>query len=206
MLVNEVMTTPVVTVRDDDTVRRAAEVLLEHRIASAPVLDAEDRLVGIVSEADLLRGRTGRDPRAHLRPVGPDPEPPATTVAAVMTTRPLSVRSGADVDDASRLLLEHGIKAAPVVEGHRVVGVVARRDLLKSFARPDADVRRDVLDLLAAFGQDTGWEVQVSDGVVTLTSTEPERPDARQVAPVLARTVPGVVRVRTPAEGGPAEG
>lgn len=194
MLVREVMSTPAVTVRADDSVRRAAQVLLRHRIASAPVLDQDDRLLGIVSEADLLRGRTERDPRAHLRPpASPTPAPPAT-VRDVMSPRPLWVRAGDDVDDAARLLLDHGIKAVPVCEGHRVVGVVARRDLLRGLARPDADVRRDVLALLDELGQGRDWHVEVTDGVVRLSG---ERAGDRtlRVASVLARTVPGVVRV-----------
>ncbi|MFZ5871214.1 MAG: HPP family protein [Actinomycetota bacterium] len=194
MLVREVMTTPAITVRVDDTVRYAAELLLSHRIASAPVLDGDDQLVGIVSEADLLRGRTERDPRAHLRPADAERDLPATLVADVMTSRPLWVRAGADVDDAARLLLDHGIKAAPVCDGRRVVGVVARRDLLRSFARPDDDIRRDVLRLLDELGQGTDWHVDVDDGVVAVSGPHPER--RQRIAAVLARTVPGVVRVR----------
>ncbi|MFP5335308.1 MAG: CBS domain-containing protein [Actinomycetes bacterium] len=194
MLVREVMSTPAVTVRAGDSVRSAAEVLLRHRIASAPVLDEDDHLLGIVSEADLLRGRTERDPRAHLRPpAAPTPAPPET-VRDVMSPRPLWVRAGDDVDDAARLLLDHGIKAVPVCEGHRVVGVVARRDLLRGLVRPDADVRRDVLALLDELGQGRDWHVEVTDGVVRLSG---ERAGDRtlRVATVLARTVPGVVRV-----------
>lgn len=198
MLVREVMTTPAITVRVDDTVRYAAELLLRHRIASAPVLDADDQLVGIVSEADLLRGRTERDPRAHLRPADERRDLPATLVADVMTSRPLWVRAGADVDDAARLLLDHGIKAAPVCDGRRVVGVVARRDLLRGFARPDDDIRRDVLRLLDELGQGTDWHVQVDDGVVAVSGPHPER--RQRIAAVLARTVPGVVRVRQDGE------
>ena len=204
MLVREVMTTPAVTVHAGDSVRRAAEQLLAHRIASAPVLDAEDRLVGIVSEADLLRGRTVRDPRAHLVPSTPERDLPAAGVHEVMSTLPLSVRAGDDVDDAARLLLDHGIKAAPVCEGREVVGVVARRDLLRCFARPDADVRRDVLELLAELGQGAGWDVAVDDGVVRLAPGRgPSVPAPRggHVAAVIARTVPGVARVLEPAEG-----
>ncbi|UER53442.1 CBS domain-containing protein [Kineosporiaceae bacterium SCSIO 59966] len=195
MLVREVMTSPAVTVQEDDTVRYAAELLLHHRIASAPVVDAGGRLVGIVSEADLLRGRTQRDPRAHLTPPPQEPvtDRPASSVRDVMSTRPLSVRAGADVDDAARMLLDHGIKAAPVVEGGRVVGVVARRDLLRSFARPDDDIRRDVLTLLEDLGQGSDWQVDVEDGVVHLYS--PGGEPRQRIASVLARTVPGVVRV-----------
>lgn len=163
MLVREVMTAPAVTLRADDTVRYAAQLLLQHRISSAPVVDDEGLLVGVVSEADLVRGRTQPDPRAHLRPLdraGPGEPAAATSVGDVMTSRVLSVRA------------------------------------------VRADVRRDVLALLREVGQGDGWAVTVVDGVVTLTPTAGAPPSAR-VAAVLARTVPGVVRVHTsrPAAG-----
>jgi CBS-domain-containing membrane protein len=197
MLAREVMSTPVLTLRPDDTVRHAADVLVHARIASAPVVDDDGTLVGIVSEADLLRGRSPADPRAHLRPVpldDDDPEPgTGVCVADVMTPRPLSVPAGADAADAARLLLDLGIKAVPVTEGHRVVGVVARRDLLRSLCRPDDEVRDDVLRLLDGLGLAGDWHVAVVDGVVRLSGRGAAH--GRQVAAVLARTVPGVVRV-----------
>src|SRR5680860_358657 len=188
------MTTPVVTLRQDDHVRRAAQVLLEHLIASAPVIDEHESLVGIVSEADLLRGRTEADPRAHLRPVGDEAVAPPTTVAAVMASLVVTVRADEDVAEASRLLLGEGVKALPVVDGRQVVGVVARRDLLRCFAREDDDVRADVLRLLTDLGMGDEWQVEVRDGVVDLAT--PDRPDRQRAAAVLARTVPGVVRVQ----------
>ena len=180
--------------RQDDHVRRAAQVLLEHQIASAPVIDEHGSLVGIVSEADLLRGRTEADPRAHLRPVGGEAVAPPTTVAAVMASLVFTVRAGEDVAEASRLLVDEGIKALPVVDGRQVVGVVARRDLLRCFAREDDDVRGDVLRLLTDLGLGDEWQVEVRDGVVDLAG--PDHPGRQRAAAVLARTVPGVVRVQ----------
>jgi CBS domain-containing protein len=198
MLAREVMSRPVLTLRPDDTVRHAADVLVHARIASAPVVDDNGTLVGIVSEADLLRGRSRADPRAHLRPVPTDDADldaggPDVCVADVMTPRPLSVPAAADAADAARLLLDLGIKAVPVTEGHRVVGVIARRDLLRSLCRPDDEVRDDVLRLLDGLGLAADWDVAVVDGVVRLAARGAAH--GRQVAAVLARTVPGVVRV-----------
>lgn len=193
MLVREAMTTPAVAVRRDDSVRQAAQVLLEHRIASAPVLDDAGRLVGIVSEADLLRGRAVPDPRAHLLPVqGGGLDAPPGRVADAMSSVVLTVRPNEDVDEAARLLLGSGIKMLPVVDHDRVVGVVARRDLLRSFARSDRDVARDVGQLLEDLGQ-PDLQVTVQDGVVTMH--EAPSPRQQRIAAVLARTVPGVVRV-----------
>ena len=197
MLVSEAMRTPVVCVHDDDPVHYAMELLLRHRIASVPVLDAADHLVGIVSEADLLRRRTGRDPRAHMIPVAEDAEDaeeqPPLRVDDVMTPRPLTVRPDADTAEAAQVLLDHGIRALPVVQGRRVVGVVARRDLLRAAARPDDAVEAEVRALLSTLGDGHPWDVSVEDGVVTLQG--PHSPQQQRVAAVLARTVAGVARV-----------
>lgn len=192
MLVHEVMSRSVVTVRDDDTVRFAGAILLKHRIASAPVVDADGHLVGVVSESDLLRNRVEDDPRAHLRDIEEEHERQPLLVVDVMSPHVLTVHEGDDASLAARLLLDHGIKALPVVHGRRVTGIVARRDLLRALARPDTDVRRDVLALLTEMGQD-GCDVVVDDGTVTLLARDGHG-DAR-VAAALARTVPGVVRV-----------
>ena len=193
VLVNEAMQVPVVTVRVDDELRHAARVLLHHGIASAPVLDAEDRLVGMVSESDLLRGRVGRDPRAHFLPRAEAAHGPRRLVADVMSSPAVSVAVHADLADASRLLLERRIKAAPVLDGHRLVGVLARRDVLRTTTMDDEEVRRAVLDRLAREAPGQTWQVSVDDGVVTLDG--PPGVEDRRIAAVLAHTVAGVVEV-----------
>ena len=206
MFVGEVMTSPAVTVRDDETVQRAARLLLDHRIASMPVVDGSGALVGVVSEADLIRRRTPPDPRAHLRALpADDGEDLPATVGDVMSRRPLAVQVRSDASDASRILLDHGIKAVPVVDGQRVVGVLARRDLLRHMARDDADVRADVLALLADLTGGGPWEAVVHDGTVVLRGEH--EPRLRRLATVLVRTVPGVARVvltDEPVPGAPA--
>ncbi|MFB9628972.1 CBS domain-containing protein [Nonomuraea helvata] len=90
MLVREVMSSPAVTVRSTDPVRRAIRILYSHNIAAAPVLDGSDRLVGVVSELDLLRGEFEPDPRATVRPMPPAHEPPCR-VMEVMTPQVITV-------------------------------------------------------------------------------------------------------------------
>jgi CBS domain-containing protein len=195
VLVREAMTVPVVTVAEDDDVPHTARVLLHHRISSVPVVDRGGTLVGVVSESDLLRDRVGRDPRAHFLPRDEDGEAPPRTVAAVMTARPVTVDVRADLADATRLLLARRIKALPVVDGHRLVGVLARRDVLATLAHPDEDVRAAVLARLREQDPSQSWEVTVTDGVVTLDG--PLHGAAQRLAAVVARTVAGVVRVHT---------
>ncbi|MFB9378712.1 CBS domain-containing protein [Kineococcus gynurae] len=193
MLVTGAMQTHVVTLLEDDEVPHAARLLLHHSIASAPVLDAEGHLVGMVSESDLLRERLPQDPRAHFRADTDPLDTPPRTVADVMTPRPLTVDEHADLEEATRRLLDHGVKALPVVHGRRVVGILARRDVLRTLARTDDDVAADVRRRLEEDLPEDDWRVEVVDGVVTLGG--PDSPAQRRIAAVLVRSVAGVVRV-----------
>lgn len=115
--VREVMTTELVTVGPDDPVDLAVAVVLEKRFTSLPVIDAEWRLVGVVSEADLLGDRySGRSG--------------ARTVGAVMTRTPVVLLSSATVGEAVALVAERGLRMVPVVDSGILVGVVSRGDLM----------------------------------------------------------------------------
>ena len=124
MLIHEVMSRPVITLAPDDTVRRAARVLLEHGIASAPVVDAAGRLVGVVSEADLMRGRTEPDPRAHLIPSGQPVDLPADRVAEA-----LGIKAGRRVELA---VPQRGEKRAVVLHAETNAREALERKLAES--------------------------------------------------------------------------
>jgi CBS domain-containing protein len=101
-----------------------------------------------------------------------------------------------DATEAARLMLRHRLKSVPVVAGDRVVGIVARRDLLRLVARGDNDIRADLQHRLQEEVHALqGLELQVADGVVTIDG--PVAPLARQLVDALARTVPGVLEVRS---------
>ncbi|WP_084959950.1 CBS domain-containing protein [Thermoactinospora rubra] len=200
MLVREVMTSPVVTVRPADPVRRAIRSLYGHNVTAAPVVDEDGRIVGVVSELDLLRGEFEPDPRAHLRPVAGAAVPPPRTVAEVMTSPVVTVTETTDVADAVELMVGKRVKSLPVTREGLVVGILSRRDLMAMLARPDEELRRDVETALREqYPTGPRWQVAVRDGIAELTG--PAHPDADAIADVIARTVPGVVRVthrRTP--------
>jgi CBS domain-containing protein len=187
------MSSPVVCVPPDMPLKDVANLLVNQGISAVPVV-ADGALVGIVSEADLVPLELAPDPRAHL---GPLPEPPAGVphvAAEVMTREVVALAEEADVADAGRLMLERRIKSIPVVRGRRVVGIVARRDLLAVLARRDDDIARDLAALLAAeLGAPSPYRVTVRDGSVTLTGHAD--PTSRQLALLLAREVPGVLEV-----------
>ncbi|MFI6596610.1 CBS domain-containing protein [Nonomuraea sp. NPDC050536] len=195
MLVREVMSSPAITVRRTDPVRRAIRLLYQHDISSAPVLDAQNRLVGIVSELDLLCGEFEPDPRAHARPVQPLTGPPPRLVEDVMTPDPVTATETTDITAVVNLMVGKRFKSLPVMRGDCVVGVVSRRDLLTMLVRTDEDLRVEVEAVLREvypFGP--SWHVDVTDGVAVLSGAPHEYAD--QIADVLARTVPGIVRVR----------
>ncbi|MEV4476571.1 HPP family protein [Nonomuraea salmonea] len=195
MLVREVMSSPAVTVRRTDPVRRAIRVLHGQDITAAPVVDEDERLVGVVSELDLLRGEFEPDPRATVRPDAHASEPLPCRVMEVMTRDVVTVTETTDVTVAIDLMVGKRVKSLPVVNGGRIAGMVSRRDLIAMLARPGEDLRQEVTAALREqypFGP--SWDVAVHDGVAELSGPPHEHAD--RIADVLARTVPGIVRVR----------
>ena len=199
MRTREVMSSPVVTVSPDAPLKDVAGTLVEHGISAVPVVDGDDRLVGIVSEADLLAleaapGPGSRPARAAAR------EGPAQTARDVMSRQVYTLAEDTDAATAARLLLRHRLKSAPVVDGDRVVGMVARRDLLRLLARSDRDIRADLERRLEEEIQALQrLDIDVTGGVVTVDPGA--GPLTRQLLETLARTVPGVVEVRSPGPG-----
>ena len=186
MRVRDVMASPVVTVAPDAALKEVASLLVERRINAVPVVDAGDRLIGIVSEADLLSLETGQVAAAGGAP--------PHSAGEVMRQSVYTVTGDTDATAAARLMLRHRLKSVPVVDADQVVGMVTRRDLLRLLARSDEDIRADlerrVAEELEALRQAV---VEVRDGVVTVDADGP----CRQLVEQLARTVPGVVEVRS---------
>ncbi|HEY8374244.1 MAG TPA: CBS domain-containing protein [Pseudonocardiaceae bacterium] len=195
MRARDVMTSPVITVRPGTSVKEAAALLVAHGFTALPVVDDEEQLVGIVTEADVVRGRIPRDPRARIwRQEEPVSDPPGATVGEVMTSPVVVAAAGTDVGDVARTMLERGIRSVPVVEGSRVVGIVSRRDLVRTITRDDQVIARDVRHRLEIYGGRGRWTVEVRQGAVRIRD-EYHDPTDRHVAAVLAQAVPGVVHV-----------
>jgi CBS domain-containing protein len=128
MRARDVMTSPVITLRPDAPVQAAAALLCSHGFTAAPVVDAGGAIVGIASEADLVRGRIVPDGWV----VAPEPEP---TVREVMTPAPAAMRPDDDLADVVALILHAGRRSVPIVEDGKLVGIVTRRDVLRVVAR-----------------------------------------------------------------------
>jgi CBS domain-containing protein len=195
MRARELMSHPVVTVMPDTPVKEVAALLVSRCINAVPVIDAQGGLVGIVSEADLVSLETMPDPRRHAIPTGNGDGPIPVTARDVMTADVVAAPGDADVAEIARTMVDRHIKQIPILSDGHVVGIVARRDLLRVLAREDEEIRAELQDLLDeelfALGRFHG---EVSRGVVTLHGPGEDR--GRRLASMLARSVPGVVAVR----------
>jgi len=189
MRVTDLMTRPVLTLRAGDTIEHAGALLSRNRITAAPVVDAEDQLIGILSEGDLLRARHGQaEEHAPGR---------AAVVADVMTREVVVVRMDAELSDVAEVMLRHNVHSVPVVDGAaEVAGIVCRHDLLRAYVRTDDMVELDVQHRLDEYapGERT-WRATVRDGVVEIAGWYADQVE-RNVVEALARSVPGIAAVR----------
>jgi len=118
-------------------------------------------------------------------------------VGGVMTTDVRTVDAGADVAEVARLLVEERLRSVPVLDGGRLVGIVSRQDLLRTLARPDDQLRGDLLRRIADYaGRLDGWQVAVREGVATIRRPGGGPGSDDDALRTLARTVPGVVAMR----------
>jgi CBS domain-containing protein len=202
-LVADLMTTAVVRVRRETGFKDIALQLAEHDITAVPVVDDQDRPVGVISEADLLRrqarrpGADGRPPAADLPP-GESDGPRASTAEGMMTSPAVTARPQWSAVEAARAMARHRVKRLPVVDdAGRLVGIVSRGDLLRIFLRRDRTIREEINTeiLTRTLGLAPGAvTAEVTDGRVTLTGTVGSR-STIPVAVRLCESVDGVVDV-----------
>ncbi|MBE3074163.1 MAG: CBS domain-containing protein [Actinobacteria bacterium] len=192
MLVREIMTSPAYRVHESASLEAALQTLVTTRVTSLPVVDAGGRLVGIISEADVLREHLAADPRAHIRVVPPESGPLPTTVGQVMTAHPHTVREDSDVAELAQTFAQTSWKSVPVVEGDLLLGVVSRSDVIRAMARPDSEIAAEVSEAFAEIGQHA-WHADVVDRMVHITGTASER--ERAAATSIAQSILGVRRV-----------
>jgi len=197
------MSHPVVTVGPHESAWQAASLLAERGFTALPVVNADGDLVGILTEADVLRERIQPDPRGgHIvTTVAPQ------TVGEIMTTDVVVMTVRSDVAEVARCMLQSRLRAIPIVEPHpagdRLVGIVTRRDLMRCISRDAAAVAADVRHRLEIYGGPGRWTVTAKAGQVTITD-ERDSPTDRHAASVIAAAVPGVSSVRV--TGWPAQG
>ena len=202
--VRDLMTKNVFIIAPDTDFKAIARLLDDHQVNLLPVLDAEQRVVGVVSEADLLakvewqgKGRPGRIERWLL--LEDDLRKAEGRLASeVMTRNVATIGPRATVSAAAHMMRVNHVKAVPVVdEEGRLVGILSRTDMLKSFTRDDdliqAEVAGEVLRDALSIGPDSVG-VAVKDGAVTL-SGEVESLSLCEIITRRVGAVPGVVGV-----------
>ena len=194
MLVREVMTPEPVTVRVETPVREALSLLDRHSVTSLPVVAEDSVVVGMLSEADLLVGRLLPDDRSSILPRTADASRAAAdSVGAVMSRRPVTIPADTDLVDVAKVMTATGFKSLPVVDARgRLVGVVSRRDIVRTLARSDADIEHDLAALFQTLGVD--WVARVTDGRARISGPADDK--ARSLAHAAASTVAGVLNVR----------
>ena len=182
MIAADVMSRPVVSVAPAMPVRSAMVLLVENAFGALPVVDEDDRLLGVVSEGDLLRARMcGADVGA--------------VVGDVMTSPVTTVPMSATIADLASILLDGRLRCVPVVDDGVLVGVISRSDLLRMLVHDDDMLADRVRRLLYAYaGPRSKWVVDVVDGVVWITGPFADEAE-RRVVEALAHTVPGAGRV-----------
>lgn len=201
--VRDLMTKTVVVVDGSAPFKEIVRLMQEVGVSALPVVDAGRRLVGIVSEGDLiLKEDPGQEGEAHLfesrRQRGSRAKARGLVAEQLMTTPVVTVPPDASLGEAARLMHERGVKRLPVVDPDgRVIGIVSRTDVLRVFLRDDEEIRHDVVDavITRTLRVDPATiRVEVKDGVVMLEG----RLERRSLIPVLVGltyAVEGVVGV-----------
>ena len=198
--VRAVMTAPVATVSLDTPFKGLAAIMAEHGVNALPVLDAQGRIAGIVSQSDLIRKEEYQDDPAARPPRSHHHHAQAAGLAArdVMSSPAITIAPGASIVAAARAFDRGHVSHLMVTEADgTLAGIVTPRDLLKVYLRTDDDIRSEILG--EVIGKYLGCdpdraEVAVTDGIVTLRG-EVERKSMVPLAARMTQSVDGVVNV-----------
>jgi CBS domain-containing protein len=189
---SEIMTSPVITVTPRTPARDAAALLERHGFTALPAVDDDGALVGIVTDADLLRRRIHRSPRTRFWHREPERRaPPGQTVGDVMTRPAVGMSPQTDSTQLAEVMVRDHVRSIPIVRGCQVVGIVTRRDLLRTIIRSDTDIAEEVRHHLDTYSGPQRWTVSVTNGVVDLIDEFDDQTD-HDVVTVLVQGVPGV--------------
>jgi len=203
MKVKDVMTTDVVTVAPEASLKDVARVLAERRISGLPVVDADGTVIGVVSEGDLLFKERGPSHRTGMLAWLLDDyrmetqlKLGARTAVEAMTAPARTIAPWRPVSAAAALMLEQHVNRLPVVRNGKLVGIVTRADLVRAFSRTDGEIEEEIREEIrrALLMDPERFGIEIADGQVTLAGSVDRELDADMVKRVTER-VPGVVSV-----------
>lgn len=207
MRARELMSTPVVTIHPEASLKDLAELMVAHRVSGVPVVDRGGMLIGVVSESDVMEkidGAAGADAEGGLprlltalsKALDGSSKPTARAVADLMTTRVVTAGPDATVQELVHLMIAYDINRVPVVETGRLVGIVTRADILRTVVRPDAAIETDLRWRIAheLWIDPEALQISCRNGIVTLAGTVDTHADAELVRRWAAKTE-GVVDV-----------
>lgn len=203
MKLRELMTTDVITIGPEASLKGAARRMIEAGVSGLAVTDESGSLVGVITEADFVKNEAGRRAAKRARLLSwftRDTEIPDTerNVGDVMTPDVITLGPDADHAEAARVMKKAGIKRIPVVgEGGELIGLVSRSDILRAFARSDGDIVAEIREHVM---RKVLWidpklvDIVCEDGNVVLTGNLETRSDATLLVELTGR-LDGVVSV-----------
>ncbi|MEV6291428.1 CBS domain-containing protein [Streptomyces sp. NPDC051896] len=207
--VGSVMATDVVRASYGTPFKELARLLAHHRISGLPVVDEDEKVIGVISETDLMARQAETPdpyaPKRRFRAVALTrggrrraAKAAARTAGQLMTEPPVTVRAEDTIVEAARTMAQRRVERLPVVdEEDRLVGIVTRRDLLQVFLRPDTRIRDEVVEevlVRALWLPPQSIDVSVVEGVVTLAG-QMERKSETEIAVSMTKQIDGVVAV-----------
>jgi CBS domain-containing protein len=206
LAVKDVMTTQVTWVEQDTPFAAIAAALRQYRVSAFPVLDEDSRVIGVVSESDLLNKMALGGGEDHMPGMITGivrhkqlEKARGVTAADLMTAPPVTVSPDDTVEHAARLMYLRGVKRLPVVDADaRLAGIVSRADVLAVYGRPDAEIAEDIrTSVLSTEGAANpgAFDVAVTEGVATLTGRPQTCGQGHDIV-FRIRHVQGVVAVR----------
>jgi CBS domain-containing protein len=204
----EIMSSPVVTVRPETPVRQIVELMAQSRISGLPVVDDDQRVLGVVTEADLLEKEDRPFPEPPLvswhsrslrleRMLGRYRKATGTVARDVMTENLITAAEETNVQELAHLMLRHQINRILILREGRLTGIVTRADVLKVFLRSDDSIVQQIRETLARelFIDPGGLTLKCENGVVTAAGSVDRHSDWALVVKWI-RSVDGVVAVR----------
>ena len=201
--VKDVMSTHVIAIRDIATFKEIATTLHEQRVSAFPVIDEDNKVIGVVSEADLLAKEAleGTVPRTQqsLTQQSVRRRVNAVTAADLMTKPPVTTGPDEPVTHAARLMYDRRVKRLPVTrDDGTLIGIVTRSDVLSVYSRSDADIQHQITQdlVLGTFACDPDrFTVTVKNGIVTIKGAPESTLIGLDIVSAI-RHVEGVVAVR----------